>query len=70
MIQKWEVIRGGLPVVSTLGESLRNTGRAYGGRAVWTFCRNASQSKVPSESAMAAMPAFPSTPEQERIKEL
>lgn len=51
-----------LPVVSTCGEMRRNTGRAYGGRARWIFCKKPMWSKLPAESAMAAMPALPSTP--------
>lgn len=49
-------------MVSTCGETRRNTGRAYGGRACWIFCRKFLQSKHPVVSAMAAMPALPSTP--------
>lgn len=51
-----------LPVVSTCVEIRRNTGRAYGGRDRWTFSKKPLQSKLPVASAMAAMPALPSTP--------
>lgn len=54
--------QGNLPVVSTCGEIRRNTGRAYGGRARWTSSKKLLQSKLPVVSAMAAMPALPSTP--------
>ncbi len=40
----------------------RNIGHAYGGRACWTSFRKELQLKFPVESAMAAIPAFPSTP--------
>lgn len=50
------------PVVSTRGEMRRNMGRAYEGRALWIFCKKLLQSKPPVVSAIAAMPAFPSTP--------
>lgn len=50
------------PVVSTRGEMRRNTGRAYEGRALWIFCKKLLQSKPPVVSAIAAIPAFPSTP--------
>lgn len=40
----------------------RNMGRAYEGRALWIFCKKLLQSKPPVVSAIAAMPAFPSTP--------
>lgn len=49
-------------MVSTCGEIRKNTGRAYGGSPRWTFCKKSLQSKVPVVSAIAAMPALPSTP--------
>lgn len=52
------------PVVSTHGEMRKNIGRAYGGRACWISFRKELQLKLPVKSAMAAIPAFPSTPVQ------
>lgn len=51
-----------VPVVSTFGEMRRNTGRAYGGRARWIFCKKMLTSKLPVVSAIVAMPALPSDP--------
>ncbi len=52
------------PVLSTSGESRKKTGRAYEGRAFCTSRRNVSQLKSFVTSAMAAIPAFPSTPDE------
>lgn len=51
-----------VPVVSTFAEMRRNTGRAYGGRARWIFCKKMLTSKLPVVSAIVAMPALPSEP--------
>ncbi len=58
------------PVLSTSGESRKKTGRAYEGRAFCTSRRNVSQLKSFVTSAMAAIPAFPSTPDEKHREQL